>query len=155
MKNKKIWMFVIFLTVILIAVAIVGLSLKSSTGSRKADKKPLYWVAPMNPNYRRDEPGKSPMGMDLVPVYAEGNSDENTVKVSAAVVNNLGVRTAVVKAIPLSRVISTVGYVTADENKIEHIHTYTDGWIKRAVVTRIIFTNTGQCSGRVNFGFEI
>ena len=123
-------MFVIFLTVILIAVAIVGLSLKSSTGSRKADKKPLYWVAPMNPNYRRDEPGKSPMGMDLVPVYAEGNSDENTVKVSAAVVNNLGVRTAVVKAIPLSRVISTVGYVTADENKIEHIHTYTDGWIK-------------------------
>ena len=30
----------------------------------------LYWVAPMDPNYRRDEPGKSPMGMDLVPVYA-------------------------------------------------------------------------------------
>ncbi|MCB1588511.1 MAG: hypothetical protein KDI37_04450, partial [Xanthomonadales bacterium] len=25
--------------------------------------KPLYWVAPMDPNYRRDGPGKSPMGM--------------------------------------------------------------------------------------------
>ncbi len=25
----------------------------------------------MDPAYRRDEPGKSPMGMDLVPVYAE------------------------------------------------------------------------------------
>ena len=30
-----------------------------------------YWVAPMDPNYRRDKPGKSPMGMDLVPVYKE------------------------------------------------------------------------------------
>ena len=28
-----------------------------------------YWVAPMDPNFKRDEPGKSPMGMDLVPVY--------------------------------------------------------------------------------------
>ncbi|WP_392339976.1 efflux RND transporter periplasmic adaptor subunit [Moritella marina] len=31
----------------------------------------LYWVAPMDANYRRDEPGQSPMGMDLVPVYAK------------------------------------------------------------------------------------
>ncbi|WP_425355898.1 efflux RND transporter periplasmic adaptor subunit [Psychromonas arctica] len=31
----------------------------------------LYWVAPMDANYRRDKPGQSPMGMDLVPVYAE------------------------------------------------------------------------------------
>ena len=28
----------------------------------------LYWVAPMDPDYRRDRPGKSPMGMALVPV---------------------------------------------------------------------------------------
>ena len=31
--------------------------------------KILYWVAPMDPNFRKDGPGKSPMGMDLVPVY--------------------------------------------------------------------------------------
>jgi Cu(I)/Ag(I) efflux system membrane fusion protein len=28
----------------------------------------LYWVAPMDANFRRDQPGQSPMGMDLVPV---------------------------------------------------------------------------------------
>lgn len=39
--------------------------------SKPAEKEVLYWVAPMDPNYRRNEPGKSPMGMDLVPVYAE------------------------------------------------------------------------------------
>ena len=42
------------------------------TGSdQSTEKEILYWVAPMDPNFRRDEPGKSPMGMDLVPVYAE------------------------------------------------------------------------------------
>lgn len=37
----------------------------------KTEKEILYWVAPMDPTYRRDEPGKSPMGMDMVPVYKE------------------------------------------------------------------------------------
>ena len=37
----------------------------------KKEKKIKYWVAPMDPNYRRDKPGKSPMGMDLVPVYED------------------------------------------------------------------------------------
>jgi RND family efflux transporter MFP subunit len=37
----------------------------------KKARKIKYWVAPMDPNYRRDKPGKSPMGMDLVPVYEE------------------------------------------------------------------------------------
>ena len=36
----------------------------------------LYWVAPMDDNYRRDKPGKSPMGMDLVPVYADKEVEE-------------------------------------------------------------------------------
>ena len=41
------------------------------TPMRKKEPEILYWVAPMDPGYRRDGPGKSPMGMDLVPVYAE------------------------------------------------------------------------------------
>ena len=45
-----------------------ALSLAQNEGAN--EEKPLYWVAPMDPNYRRDGPGKSPMGMDLIPVYA-------------------------------------------------------------------------------------
>ena len=41
-----------------------------ATVQDSAGQQPLYWVAPMDANFRRDEPGKSPMGMDLVPVYA-------------------------------------------------------------------------------------
>ena len=40
-------------------------------GMAAPEPKILYWVAPMNPNFRRDKPGKSPMGMDLIPVYAD------------------------------------------------------------------------------------
>ena len=44
-------------------------------GDKESEKEVLYWVAPMDPNFRRDEPGKSPMGMDLVPVYAEEHKE--------------------------------------------------------------------------------
>ena len=42
-----------------------------SSESASGEREILYWVAPMDPNFKRDEPGKSPMGMDLVPVYAD------------------------------------------------------------------------------------
>jgi len=100
--------------------------------SSSKEKKVLYWVAPMDPNYRRDEPGKSPMGMDLVPVYDEGGGSD--VKISAVVENNLGVRTAKVERDKLWRKIDTVGYIDFDENKITHIHLRTKGWIDKLYV---------------------
>src|SRR5574341_2047813 len=35
------------------------------------EKNILYWTDPMMPDFKSDKPGKSPMGMDLVPVYEE------------------------------------------------------------------------------------
>jgi len=104
----------------------------SSTIDKK-EKKISYWVAPMDATYRRNEPGKSPMGMDLVPVYDDGG-DGSTVKISAAVENNMGVRTAIVKKDKLWRRIDTVGYVDFDENKISHLHLRTKGWIEKLYV---------------------
>ncbi|QUM87017.1 MULTISPECIES: efflux RND transporter periplasmic adaptor subunit [unclassified Moritella] len=46
-------------------------STQATTNTTSAELEVLYWVAPMDANYRRDKPGQSPMGMDLVPVYAE------------------------------------------------------------------------------------
>jgi len=37
----------------------------------KAERKVKYWRAPMDANYISDKPGKSPMGMDLIPVYED------------------------------------------------------------------------------------
>jgi len=98
------------------------------------EREILYWKAPMDPNYRRDEPGTSPMGMDLVPVYAS-DDDASIVRISPEVVNNLGVRTAAADFGILSRRIETVGYVGYDEDTLRHIHVRVDGWIESLAVT--------------------
>ncbi|CAH9049585.1 hypothetical protein PSECIP111951_00336 [Pseudoalteromonas holothuriae] len=112
----------------------------TTQNSNSDEKKPLYWVAPMDANYRRDEPGKSPMGMDLVPVYEQSNTTEHgtgLVKIAPHVVNNLGVRTAPVEFKALHTQISTVGYVQYDEDKLLHIHPRVDGWIEKLFIKAV------------------
>ena len=99
------------------------------------ENKPLYWVAPMDDGYRRDEPGLSPMGMALVPVYSnrasvEGDEGPGTITISPSIINNLGVRTAIVIKNSLSENIKTVGYVTYNEDTLVHIHPRIEGWIE-------------------------
>lgn len=107
----------------------------AETQVKDSKKEPLYWVAPMDPNYRRDKPGKSPMGMDLIPFYGNNASSENrdnpgTITIDPSVVNNIGVRTAVVERKVLIEEIQTVGYVKYDENKLIHIHPRVAGWVR-------------------------
>ncbi len=101
-----------------------------------ATNEPLYWVAPMDPSYKRDEPGQSPMGMDLIPVYRDESSAQSagTVIISPDVVNNLGVRTAPVTKGQLDVAINTVGYVQYDEDRLVHIHPRVEGWIEKLYV---------------------
>lgn len=104
-----------------------------NSGSAKMERPVLYWKAPMDPNYRRDKPGKSPMGMDLVPVYTAGD-DPGVVSIDPRIVNNLGVRTAAAQQSVLSRRIETVGYVGYDEDTLQHIHMRVDGWIESLAI---------------------
>ena len=108
---------------------------------QSAEKEPLYWVAPMDANYRRDKPGKSAMGMDLVPVYAEDESSDDfgpgAVKVAPHVINNLGVRTAPVEVKRMHTEISTVGYVKYNEDSLVHINPRVDGWVEKLFVKAV------------------
>jgi len=117
-------------------INIEALSLSSASSSGDSDeKKPLYWVAPMDANYRRDGPGKSPMGMDLVPVYEEDSggagAGPGTISIHPSVVNNLGVRTATAEMRTLDRTITTVGYVQYDEESLVNIHPRIEGWVEK------------------------
>ena len=104
----------------------------ATTSNEKKAKEPLYWVAPMDPNFRRDKPGKSPMGMDLVPVFEEENSgDKNSIKISAAVEHNLGVKTASVIYDQLSEQIHTTGVFTYNPDNLRHLHPRIDGWVEK------------------------
>ena len=123
----------------LVAAIIVGVLLGQmwsidvpQGGMAPDERKVLYWVAPMDPSYRRDEPGKSPMGMDLVAVYADDvEGQPGVVSIDPTVVNNLGVRTSLAESGPLSRRIETVGYVEYDEDTVQHVHTRVEGWIEK------------------------
>ena len=103
--------------------------------TQQKEKQVLYWVAPMDANYRRDKAGKSPMGMDLVPVYAGG--DDAVVSISAAVENNLGLRSKKVLYKSLQQQIITVGSIEFSDDEISHIHTRTEGWIEKLHVNSI------------------
>ncbi|MCW9017341.1 MAG: efflux RND transporter periplasmic adaptor subunit, partial [Kangiellaceae bacterium] len=106
--------------------------------SSRDSKEPLYWVAPMDPNYKRDKPGKSPMGMDLIPVYAEQDSGNGvgpgTIRISPEVVNNLGAKTGRVELRKLHNKIKTVGYVKYNEDLLIHLHPRVEGWVDKLYV---------------------
>ncbi len=106
------------------------------TKKPRGEKKVKYWVAPMDPNYIRNEPGKSPMGMDLVPVYEEEGekSSEGVIKIDPITVQNIGVRTAAVTNGVLRKSIRAVGRIAYDEKRVEHVHTKVSGWVEELYV---------------------
>ena len=98
--------------------------------------QPSYWKAPMDPTYVRDAPGKSPMGMDLVPVCPTGGEApaKGTMVIDPAVVQSIGVRTRRVERRDLARRIRAVGRVDYDERLVKHVHTKVQGWIEKLYV---------------------
>ncbi|MDZ7661920.1 efflux RND transporter periplasmic adaptor subunit [Thiohalophilus sp.] len=98
----------------------------------EGEKEILYYRHPHNPSITSKEPKKDEMGMDFVPVYDDGGG--SSVKISPAVINNMGVRTAKAERDTLWRKIDTVGYVAYDESLISHIHLRTQGWIEKLYV---------------------
>ena len=136
--NKNIFIAVISIVALVIGVLIGRSWSPQDDAETAAYSGPdiLYWVAPMDPNFRRDEPGKSPMGMDLVPVYAgAAEAGSGVVSIDPTLLSNLGVRTALAERGTLPRRIDTVGYIGYDEDTLQHVHTRVDGWIEKLATT--------------------
>ena len=108
--------------------------LKAGMIDPKTGKKIKYWVAPMDPTYIRDEPGKSPMGMDLVPKYEEEDDEKapgSTIRIDPVTIQNMGVRYGEVTRKRLTKSIRTYGNVTFDETRIFAVNTKFNGWIEK------------------------
>src|SRR5712692_9022282 len=69
MKKKLILSLIGLITVGLVGIIIYPKFFPSPQA--KQERTVLYWTDPMIPGYKSDKPGKSPMGMELVPVYED------------------------------------------------------------------------------------
>ena len=111
-------------------------------------RKVLYYVDPMHPTYKSDEPGIAPdCGMQLEPVYADegaaptataahaqGNVPPGAIRISPERQQIIGVKFATVEADGSTRSIRTVGKISADETRVGHVHTRIEGWIEKVFV---------------------
>lgn len=145
--NKKIFVYVLFI-LLGAALGVTGYYLLSSKnaasgaegqqspGNTKTGKKRkvLYWRAPMHPNEIYHHPGKSAMGMDLVPVYADQAGQNGVVSIDPVVVQDMNVKTAVVKAGPMHADVMTNGIIQPDEQKEYTVTTKAGGWIDKLYV---------------------
>ena len=93
----------------------------------------LYWYDPMLPNERYPGPGKSSMGMELIPKYADEGS-AGGVTVSPSVMQNLGIRLARVETRDIAPVVRAVGRVDFDQRLISQVQTLTPGFVERLSV---------------------
>jgi Cu(I)/Ag(I) efflux system membrane fusion protein len=106
--------------------------------TQEKDRKVLYWRAPMDPTEIYDRPGKSKMGMDLIPVYeGEEAGGAGSITINPAVQQNMNLRTAPVERRDLSVVIRSFGAVTYAQDKEFSVNPKVGGWIEKLHVNTI------------------
>jgi len=104
---------------------------KDKSGEESSGEREIaYWRAPMNPDEIYDEPGKSAMGMDLVPVYEDELVGGVNISIDPVVELKMGIRTAEVKRGPLTQTIRTYGHITYDETRMTRVNLKFSGWLE-------------------------
>jgi RND family efflux transporter MFP subunit len=115
-------------------------------GAASGPRRILYWWDPMmSPPYVSDKPGKSPMGMDLIPVYSDEVSSGPTITIDPVVTQNMGLRVAQVTQGPLATPIRTVGYFRVAEPNLYDVTLRVGGYIEHlAANTEGMFVKRGD-----------
>lgn len=138
--DRRTAMVVIALLVLLAAaVAAYVLAGRGGGGDGEAacpGSRVLYWYDPMAPDRRFDAPGQSPfMDMPLVAKCADEGAEG--VRVSPAMVQNLGVRTAPARMMDIAPTVRAVGRVEFDERLIAEVQTLTPGFVEQLTVRAV------------------
>ncbi len=104
------------------------------------------WTCGMHPQVVQDGPGSCPLcGMDLTPMNSPasgesaksaGGDGDGQVSIDPAVVQNMGVRTQVVKRRTITRHIRTVGQVQVAEDELSVVNLRFDGWVERILADK-------------------
>ncbi len=115
--------------------------------SQAAEKEVLFYRNPMNPAITSPVFTQDEMGMDYIPVYADGGSGGDapigTVSIDGTVVQNMGVRTSKAINRTLSHDIHTIGRITYDEKRVALLHPKYEGWVEAMFIDK-----TGEKVGK-------
>ncbi len=143
-KFRKLALPFLAATVLALAGCARGPEQESTSSHREPTADPaatpggkiLYWKSTMVPGYRSDKPGKDPMGMELVPVYA-GETEAGppgTVAINPRTIQNIGIKTTVVRRETLTRDLRTIGRIDYDERLVTDVSPRIGGWIENQYV---------------------
>lgn len=115
-----------------------SLSPSPSAAITTSPTRPLYYRNPMGLADTSPVPKKDSMGMDYIPVYADGSGNDDppgTVRISPGKIQTLGVRTAIAELRQAAvRPVRATAIVQFDERRLATITTKAGGWIERLVV---------------------
>jgi RND family efflux transporter MFP subunit len=133
---------------------------QTAGGGKSGDPKILFYRNPMDPTITSPVPAKDYMGMDYIPVYAEGTvpktktpgqeaedffaeetgTSPKTVRGLAPItLSEEAIRVAGVITTPAVRehfhsTIRTVGRVIPDETRVRSVQTKIDGWVEKLFI---------------------
>jgi RND family efflux transporter MFP subunit len=136
MKNAASFVGIALLVAVAAAVAFAvgrGSSNTAPAGGTApaATSAKQLWTCSMHPQVVQDHPGQCPIcHMELTPVRsAEG--DSHAITIDPAMLQNMGVRTAVVAKGPLVSSVRVVGYLEEPEPLHRDINLRVNGWIEK------------------------
>ena len=94
------------------------------------DRLILYYRNPMGLPDTSPVPKQDSMGMDYIPVYEGGESDDGSVTVTPGKLQRTGVRTAEAVLAPLAATLRAPGIVELDERRVSVISLRADAFIE-------------------------
>lgn len=103
-----------------------GVSLTQSTAEKQ------LWTCSMHPQVVQDHPGQCPIcHMELTPLRTGPTTSTSGIQIDASMVQNMGVRTALVTKGPLVQSVRVVGYLEEPEPLHRDINLRVNGWIEK------------------------
>ncbi len=103
---------------------------------KQAQRKVMHWTCSMHPQIKAANSGKCPIcGMDLIPIYEEGDDDqaggEVSLKLGKRAQRLAEVASQVIEYRPLTKEIYTVGKVDYDETRLAYVSAWIGGRIDK------------------------
>ena len=105
----------------------------SADSGGAGERRILYYRNPMGQPDTSPVPKKDPMGMDYIPVYEGGETEDEPglVGLTTAKMQRLGVRSEAVSRRAIDRVVRGPGRIEADERRVHVVAPRFGGWVER------------------------